>query len=303
MLVVSVMKRRATPFPSTHTPTPSSLQRIVPDFSAYSRVAFTALGDRVKHWTTLNEPWVFTQLGYHQGVHAPGLQGAGWAAARHALLAHAAAAAEFKALVPGGSLSVNVNGDWAEPWSRDAADVAAAARAMDLGLDLFAEPLFHGQWPASVLAAVPAVVPFSDAEAAALRAARPDYFALNFYTAAYVRAAPGATDPAIGARCDFLKAQATGPKGAPIGEKGESAWLYRTPWALRSMLNHVATRYPNVDIVVTENGCSAPGDRQGAPLKPTLNDTWRVEWYRAYVEAASEAVRKDGVRLTKYFAW
>ena len=30
------------------------------------------LGDRVKDWITLNEPWVSAFLGYHLGVHAPG---------------------------------------------------------------------------------------------------------------------------------------------------------------------------------------------------------------------------------------
>lgn len=120
--------------------------RIVPDFRAYAAAAFSLFGARVHRWTTLNEPWVFTMQGYQLGTHAPGLKGQGWAAAKNAMLAHAAAAAEFRSLVPGGRLSVNVNGDWAQPWSPAAADVAAAGRAMDLGLHLFADPLFLGQW-------------------------------------------------------------------------------------------------------------------------------------------------------------
>lgn len=246
---------------------------------------------------------MFSFLGHHQGVHAPGLHNQGFIAARHAVLAHAAAAAEFKRLVPHGRLSVNINGDWAEPWSDSGADVAAARRALDLGLDLFAAPLFHGQWPRTVLERVPHAVPFSPAESAALRAARPDFFALNFYTAAYVRSAPGAVDPATGAVGGFLKAQDTGPKGKPVGDKAQSTWLYRTPWAMRSVLRHVAARYPNIDIAVTENGCSAPGDVRGAPLAAILNDTWRVDYYSGYLKEAGKAVRDDNVPLTTYFAW
>jgi beta-glucosidase len=247
---------------------------------------------------------VFSMMGYETGVHAPGRRGRGFVAARHALLAHAAAAAEFGGLVPGGRLSVNVNGDWAEPWdAADPADVAAAERSLDLGLHLFGDPLFTGQWPASVLAAAPpGAHPFSPVESAALRAAAPSYFALNFYTAAYVRDAPGAVDPGTNAVGGFLRAQATGPASAPIGDAAESAWLRKTPWAMRSMLNHVASRY-GVPIVVTENGCSAPGEGAGKSKKAALNDDWRVDYYRRYLDAATDAVNDDGVPLRRYFAW
>ena len=41
-------------------------------FRDYAGVVADALGDRVKHWMAFNEPWIFTILGYHLGIHAPG---------------------------------------------------------------------------------------------------------------------------------------------------------------------------------------------------------------------------------------
>ena len=41
-------------------------------FRDYAAVVADALGDRVKHWMAFNEPWIFTILGYHLGIHAPG---------------------------------------------------------------------------------------------------------------------------------------------------------------------------------------------------------------------------------------
>ncbi|MGH8186116.1 MAG: family 1 glycosylhydrolase, partial [Steroidobacteraceae bacterium] len=41
-------------------------------FADYADVVFRKLDDRVKCWTTLNEPWVVTDGGYLHGVLAPG---------------------------------------------------------------------------------------------------------------------------------------------------------------------------------------------------------------------------------------
>ena len=38
----------------------------------YAQVVGARLGDRVRRWITLNEPWVIAWLGYGYGVHAPG---------------------------------------------------------------------------------------------------------------------------------------------------------------------------------------------------------------------------------------
>jgi len=43
-------------------------------------------------------------------------------ASHNVLRAHAAAVAEFRRLVPGGRISMNINGDWAEPYTQSEAD-------------------------------------------------------------------------------------------------------------------------------------------------------------------------------------
>jgi beta-glucosidase len=60
------------------------------------------IGDRVRLWNTLNEPWCSAFLGYGAGVHAPGRtdQSAALAAAHHLLLAHGRAAEVLRATCP-----------------------------------------------------------------------------------------------------------------------------------------------------------------------------------------------------------
>ena len=60
-----------------------------------------ALGDRVRRWTTVNEPWCASMLGYASGIHAPGRTepGAAVAAAHHLLLGHGLAVDALRAEV------------------------------------------------------------------------------------------------------------------------------------------------------------------------------------------------------------
>ncbi|KAK4480868.1 hypothetical protein RD792_011720 [Penstemon davidsonii] len=47
-------------------------KRVKDDFREYAEVCFWEFGDRVKYWTTLNEPWTYTVMGYVTGTFPPG---------------------------------------------------------------------------------------------------------------------------------------------------------------------------------------------------------------------------------------
>jgi len=50
------------------------MSKIISGKSKYADVVFEALGDRIKHWITFNEPWVTSVLGHAKGVFAPGVK-------------------------------------------------------------------------------------------------------------------------------------------------------------------------------------------------------------------------------------
>jgi hypothetical protein len=74
------------------------------------------------------------RVGWLSAAHAEGRgrQGGGmgkgesraapWVCTYHVLLAHAAAVKAFRTLVPGGKISMNINGDWSEPYTSSPAD-------------------------------------------------------------------------------------------------------------------------------------------------------------------------------------
>jgi beta-glucosidase len=68
------------------------------DFKAYADICYQYFGDRVKHWTTINEPQVFGQYGYKIGMSNPNANPVTdpYLATHHIILAHAAAAKLYK---------------------------------------------------------------------------------------------------------------------------------------------------------------------------------------------------------------
>ena len=128
--------------------------RIADDFDEYAACCFKLLGDRVKRWITLNEPWCSAAIGYAVGEHAPGnSQKASeepYTAGHQLLLAHGRAYRRYHrdfAGVQGGKIGITLNVDWKESATSSAEDVAAAQRALDWSCGWFADPIASGSYP------------------------------------------------------------------------------------------------------------------------------------------------------------
>lgn len=127
--------------------------KIVGDYSRYAEVVFKEYGKKIENWSTFNEPRTFCTLGYGTGFHAPGVKSveAAWRCTQHVLESHAAAARHFRKEVPGGKLTMNLDGEWGEPLTDSPADVAAAQIHRDYHYGMFADPLYFGHYPESVV--------------------------------------------------------------------------------------------------------------------------------------------------------
>ena len=88
------------------------------------------LGDRVRHWITINEPWEIGFLGYDQGVNAPGRQdfGAAIQAVHTVLSAHGEAVPVIRANAPGAQVGITLDPSSCYPASSAPSDLIAAQR-------------------------------------------------------------------------------------------------------------------------------------------------------------------------------
>src|SRR5947208_3140375 len=99
-------------------------------FAEFADAVSRRLGDRVRHWITLNEPWCSAFLGYYRGEHAPGRTSLADAlAAGHTLLlAHGMAVPILRQNSPGARVGITLNPEPIYAASEAEADRAAAPR-------------------------------------------------------------------------------------------------------------------------------------------------------------------------------
>jgi beta-glucosidase len=258
-------------------------------FADYADVVFEALDGGVRHWATLNEPWVVTDGGYYHGVLAPGHRDAFEApiAAHNLLRAHAASVGAYRARSGAGAIGIVVNLAPKHPASGSDADRAAARRGDAYMNRQFLDPIFLGRYPAELPEMFGEAWPgFPDSDLDAIRAPV-DFVGVNYYTRNVVRADPKAR-----------------PDGAGIvkqpGLHTEMGWeVY--PDGLYETLIAVRDRYGAVPLYVTENG-AAFEDGEPDSGSGVVEDPLRADYLRAHLAAVRRA-RAEGVDLRGYFVW
>ncbi|GMK59288.1 hypothetical protein CspeluHIS016_0703030 [Cutaneotrichosporon spelunceum] len=273
-------------------------ERITADFVRYARLCFERYGARVKHWITINEPWVIASLGHAHGAFAPGhvSNTEPWIVGHSLLVAHAHAAHLYHTDFARGEgvIGITLNGDWAEPYDGTPANIKAAQNKMDAAVGWFADPVYLGEYPPSLRAMLQDRLPeFTDDERALLIGSS-DFYGCNFYTTNTITA--GGDDETAGNACLLF----TRPDGTELGPESELGWLRDVPWGLRKHLNYLYTRYGK-PIYITENGYAVKGESAMSAAQ-AVRDDQRVAYFRGYLGAVRDAVA-DGVDVRSYFAW
>lgn len=287
-------------------------------FRDYAATVYDALGDRVSHWTTFNEPLCSSLIAYAAGEHAPGRREprAAIAALHHQHLAHglatqtlrAAAAASGPATADALRVGITLNLTTAVPNDpADPADLEAARRIDGLWNRMFLEPLLLGSYPADVVDDLREhrFEEFvHDGDLAAI--AQPiDFLGVNHYHDDNVSAHPLPVDAAPGLT------PTDRPKASPfVGSEYvtfPSRHLPQTamgwevnPDGLRSLLVRLGREYPTLPpLYITENG-AAYDDVQDADGR--IRDTEREQYILAHVDAVHAAI-EQGADVRGYFVW
>ncbi|MEU4482585.1 GH1 family beta-glucosidase [Micromonospora sp. NPDC023966] len=271
-------------------------------FADYAQLVADALGDRVKYFTTFNEPWCSAFLGYGSGVHAPGRSDGADAvrAGHHLMLGHGLAVQALRASRPEAQLGITVNLYPVTPATDSPADADAARRIDALANRFFLDPVLRGAYPADLTADLRKLTDFGhvrDSDLAVISTPL-DMVGVNYYSR-YVVAAPVESAPAE----EYWRAPSCWPgsedvrfvtRGVPVTDMG---WEIDAP-GLVETLERVHRDYTDLPLYVTENG-SAFVD---AVVDGRVDDQDRLAYFDAHLRAAHAAI-SAGVPLKGYFAW
>jgi beta-glucosidase len=266
-------------------------------FADYAMLVFDKLSDRVRTWTTLNEPWCSAMLGYAYGVHAPGRRdfAASMAAVHHLLLGHGLATQRMRAAATGPiDVGITLNMGTSAPETDSELDRDAARRSDGLGTRLYLDPLRHGRYPADVVEdlakrGVTLPVEAGDLE---IISAPIDVLGVNYYMGHLFS---GVDEQGRAEDADGNPVQRTVPRGLP---RTAMDWEI-FPAGLTDLLTRIDRDYPGLPMVITESGAAFDDTADGDGF---VRDVDRTAYQAAHVAAVAEA-RRRGADVRGYFAW
>ena len=254
----------------------------------YANVVTSRLGDRVKRWMTINEPWVLAVMGYGLGVHAPGRRN--WhdvaTAGHHLLLGHGLALSVIRGTVEQSIAGIGLPLAPVYPASDHERDLEASIREDGLRNRFWLDPLLGRTYPSDVVElfgdAWPEVEP-GDME---IIGSPIDYLGLNYYGPAYA-----VDDPAA----PVTKVGWTGNPQLPQTASG----IPVLPAGLTELLLRLKNDYGNPTITITENGAAYVDP---APEDGRLNDPQRRAFLDDHLQVVLEAI-DQGVNIDGYVVW
>ena len=288
-LVDALLEAGITPFPTLyHWDLPQWAQTrggwpardTTKHFADYAGIAAERLGDRVRHWATLNEPWVVADHGHLTGEHAPGHTDTGeyLAASHHLLLAHGLAVDRIRDAAPGAHVGIVLNFEPKHAASDHPYDVRAAWLEHAKMNAWFLDPLTGRGYP------LPAIHDLGWDQEEVLDGdlevigATIDFLGINYYTREIV--------DSVGS-----------PTRLRSDRRTAMDWeVY--PEGLFEILTWVTREYDLPALYVTENG-AAYDDGTGTP---PFDDTERVAFLHDHLTMAARAL-EGGVPLKGWFVW
>lgn len=275
-------------------------RRIATDFADYAEIVVRALGDRVKHWITFNEPFEHALFGYAMGTHAPGLRRP-WSCLtvlHHQLLAHGMAVERIRNESPEAEVGISVGLTPIHPALNGNTDKnrTAAHTANELLNFITLDPLLRGRYPEDLFRRLRWFQPRIEHDDLKRIQAPLDFIGVNNYQRGHARHSRWVP---------FLNSVLTG--GGAVGEReitrdGRAVHVDgrgdQSAGALHQVLSWLRRDYANPAVYITENGAAF----EDALIDGAVYDPKRT----AYIEAHLEEVRRaltEGADVRGYFVW
>ncbi|MBU0992035.1 MAG: beta-glucosidase [Proteobacteria bacterium] len=257
-------------------------------FSEYTAMVSGLLGERVNMYITLNEPGMFSTLGYILGVHAPGIKDpACFMEMSHTInLAHGHAVSAIRSEASHAAVGLAFQAPPIYP-ATDTEKDQEAARITDCFINRWwVEPVLLGRYPSELLATIAPLIETDEKDMTVI--SQPiDFVGLNIYTRLFAR--HDTSVPKFQAAIDPHYRV----KGSRYTENGWEVY----PEVMCESILRFKNQWKNPVIYITENGCALNDINKDGEI----NDSLRIDFYKAYLDNLKQSMHQ-GAPVKGFFA-
>ncbi|CAG9324207.1 unnamed protein product [Blepharisma stoltei] len=201
-----------------------------------------------------------------------------------------------------GKIGLTIDSGFSLPWdATNPDDIKAVDISFAFSYGWLGDPVVFGKYPQEMSDFITGNrLPSFTAEQSKLLKGSFDFLGVNYYASSYVQYT-GTVGNDYGSDGRF-DSSPYNKSGNLIGPFAASTWLNVYPPGLRGLLNWVAKRYDNPELIIFENGVSCPGEND-MPEAQALNDTFRMDYIYNHIMNMVDAIVNDKVKVKGYFLW
>ena len=281
-------------------------KHVVDLFVVFAKKCFELFGDRVKNWTTFNEPMVVVEGEYLYQFHYPKLvDGKKAVQVMYNLnLASAKAIEAFRAIrcdKDGGKIGIVLNLTPAYPRSNSEEDTRASQIADSYFNTSFLDPAIKGHFPEILLGILEkdnVVWESTQEELEIIKNNTIDFLGVNYYQPRRVKAKESEVDESKGWMPDkyFDNYEMPGRRMNPY-----RGWeIY--PQCMYDIGINIRDNYNNIPWYISENGMGVEGEEKYINDDGIIEDDYRIDFYKEHLSYLHKGI-SEGANCFGYHTW
>ena len=281
-------------------------KHVVDLFVKFAEKAFELFGDRIKYWTTFNEPIVVVEGQYLYKFHYPCLVD-GKKAAQVMFNINLASAKAIEAYrkgeynKDGGKIGIVLNLTPSYPRSESKEDLAAAKFADDFFNNSFLDPAIKGKFPEYLVEKLTedkVLWEATEEEIAIIKDNTIDFLGVNYYQPRRVKAKEEAYDETLGWMPDKYFDNYIMPGRRMNPYRGWEIY----PEAMYDIAMNLKNNYNNIPWYISENGMGVEGEDRYKNEDGIIEDDYRIDFIKEHLEHLHRGI-EEGSNCFGYHTW
>lgn len=277
-------------------------REVVEAFTYYAQTAFELFGDRVKKWTTFNEPIVPVEMGYLNHYHYPCVVDMKRAVvvAYHSMLASAKAIQSYQKMKQDGEIGIILNLTPSYPRSDSKEDLEAAKIADLFYNRSFLDPSVLGTYPdelVQLLRTYDLLPAIEDGDLQVIHDNTVDFLGVNYYQPRRVKKKETPVESETILPENFFdpyvwpERRMNPYRGWEIYEKG-----------IYDIAINIKDNYGNIPWYIAENGMGVENEERFMNDSGMIEDDYRIDFYREHLKWLHKGIQ-EGSNCFGYHVW